>query len=424
MIFICVPICVICGSNPRLPPSPVILLRASGILPSPPGIWNPLESGIPRAGPHHADPEPSIATESRGVPIDAEATRRWLAGLGVRDPERGRRDLADLEARASSPTVAAVLIGQLATMLPDCPDPGMALTNLERFVAAAPDGVEATDALATSPRTTEILVQLFSTSQYFSELLIRDPAAIHWLRGGADRRDRQTLIDDLWAEVRFERAGDEAVRLAIRRFRHREMLRVGYNDIVRGLPLEITTLDLSHLADACIEAACRVARRNAVERHGEPIGRDGKPARFVVLALGKLGGEELNYSSDIDLIFLYDEEGRTDGPRARRRTPSSSPGWAARSSGCSPTTPSRASPTGSTCGSGPKATRGRSRGRSPRRFGYYETSGRTWERQALIKCRPVAGRPGARRRASSTAITPVRLSGATSRGPRSPRSRR
>ena len=54
------------------------------------------------------------------------------------------------------------------------------------------------------------------------------------------------------------------------------MLRIGYNDIVRGLPLEMITLDLSHLADACVEAACRLARRHAEERHGAPPGRDGR----------------------------------------------------------------------------------------------------------------------------------------------------
>ncbi len=166
------------------------------------------------------------------------------------------------------------------------------------------------------PRTTEVLVQLFSTSQHFSELMIRDPALLDWLRGGAEPRDRDALIDDLWDELAAAAGDEEAERLAIRRFRQREMLRIGYDDIVRGLPLEVTTLDLSYLADACVEAACRLARRRAEERHGVPQGRDGKPARFVVLALGKLGGGELNYSSDIDLIFLYDDEGQTDRAEA------------------------------------------------------------------------------------------------------------
>ena len=77
----------------------------------------------------------------------------------------------------------------------------------------------------------------------------------------------------------------------------------------------MTTLDLSNLADACIEAAVRLARDWTEARYGFPRRPDGSPARFVVLGLGKLGGTELNYSSDIDLVFLYDEDGATLGPR-------------------------------------------------------------------------------------------------------------
>ena len=151
------------------------------------------------------------------------------------------------------------------------------------------------------------------------------------------------------------------------------------------------TPDLSHLADACVEAAYRLATRNAIERHGAPIGDDGRPGRFVVLALGKLGGEELNYSSDIDLIYLYDEEGRTDGHSADLGRPN----IFARVGGevvrlLSDHTPigrpyrvdMRLRPDGE---QGPLA---RSLAAT---LGYYETTGRTWERQALIKCRPVAG---------------------------------
>ena len=75
----------------------------------------------------------------------------------------------------------------------------MALTNLERFVAANPrPGGGARRAWSDDPRPLEILLQLFSTSQYFSELIIRDPASPAWLRDGADRRDRTTLIAELW----------------------------------------------------------------------------------------------------------------------------------------------------------------------------------------------------------------------------------
>ncbi len=289
--------------------------------------------------------------------------------------------------------MAASLIAQLATRLevalPRCPDPGMALTNLERFVAASTDPRLTLTSLVEDSRPIEIVIQLFSTSQFFSELMIRDPSLLDWLRAGADRRDPGQLIDDLWAALQ-EAPSDENRRLVLRQFRLREVLRIGYNDIVRDQPLELITLDLAHLADACVEVAVRLARLSAEVRHGRPAVGRHQTARFVVLALGKLGGEELNYSSDIDLIFVYDQEGETTGPKVvsnaeffarvgaevvRTLSDHTNLGLAYR-------VDMRLRPEGD---QGPLA---RSLAAT---LGYYQTSGRTWERQALIKCRAVAG---------------------------------
>ena len=89
------------------------------------------------------------------------------------------------------------------------------------------------------------------------------------------------------------------------------------------------TRQISYLADAIVEAAVDFATRQVSEKQARRNGRDGEPPRFVVLALGKLGGRELNYSSDIDLVFLYDADGRPTAPR-RRATASSSSGSPAR----------------------------------------------------------------------------------------------
>ena len=278
---------------------------------------------------------------------------------------------------------------RLDALLPRCPDPGMALANLERFVAACPRPDEMIVLLSESARTTEILVQLFSTSQHLSELMTRDPSLLDWLRWGAERRDRDALVFDLWPRSP-PRADEAEQRLVLRRFRQREMLRIGYNDIVRGLPLEVITQDLSALADACVEAACRLARARVEARHGVPSGRDGRPARFVVLALGKLGGQELNYSSDIDLIFLYDVEGQTSGPRVV-----SNAEFFARMGG----EVVRLLADHTALGQAyrvdmrlrPEGEQGALARSLAATLGYYETTGRTWERQALIKCRPIAG---------------------------------
>jgi glutamate-ammonia-ligase adenylyltransferase len=320
-----------------------------------------------------------------------ELIHGWLAGLGILDPRRAARDLADLTARAGPDClklVAAIAV-QLDDVLPRCADPGMALGNLERFVAAVPSVASTLRSLAANPRTTEMLLEIFSTSQYYSEVLFRDPELVDWLRGGPDRPDRAALIDDLWSTL-SALSTEQEQSLALRRFRQRESLRIGYNDIVRGFPLELVTEDLSDLADACVEGAVRAARSRATARFGAPLGSSGNPARFVVLGLGKLGGRELNYSSDVDLVFLYDDEGQTTGPKVvsnaeffarvgsdvvRLLAQHTALGMAYR-------VDMRLRPDGE------EGALARSLEAT---LGYYVTRGRTWERQALLKCRPVAG---------------------------------
>ena len=99
----------------------------------------------------------------------------------------------------------------------------------------------------------------------------------------------------------------------LRWFRHREMCRILWRDLNGQSTLEESLSDLTALADACILAALDFACRNVSARHGQPRAASGEPSEMAVVGMGKLGGGELNFSSDIDLIFVYSEEGRTDG---------------------------------------------------------------------------------------------------------------
>jgi glutamate-ammonia-ligase adenylyltransferase len=141
-----------------------------------------------------------------------------------------------------------------------------------------------------------------------------------------------------------------------------------------------------------LECALATAVRKVSSRFGQPCTRGGEPARCVLLAFGKLGGEELNYSSDVDLMFLYDEEG---GTRGRAGTPITNDDFFARvisevmrllttytDRGLAYRIDLRLRPEGQR---GPLA---RSLAST---LAYYDTFGRTWERQALIKVRPIAG---------------------------------
>ena len=279
---------------------------------------------------------------------------------------------------------------QLGQHLARCPDPDMALNNLDRFVAQARNPLSLGTLFERDPTAMPTLVQIFSTSQHLSDLLVADPEGFDLLRltEGAPVA-RQMLVEDLVAEV-SALEHEQTVLRSLRRFKRRETLRIAYGDIVREQSLQTVTAQISYLADAILEGALHAAWRKLRAQRGDPIGPDGRRARFVVLGMGKLGGCELNYSSDVNLIFLYDEEGKTDGPRpvsnheffehlarelVRLLTESTELGSVYR-------VDLRLRPDGQR---GPMVMG------LPAMLNYYDGRGRTWERQAYIKARPVAG---------------------------------
>ncbi|MGR9051905.1 MAG: bifunctional [glutamate--ammonia ligase]-adenylyl-L-tyrosine phosphorylase/[glutamate--ammonia-ligase] adenylyltransferase, partial [Gammaproteobacteria bacterium] len=102
------------------------------------------------------------------------------------------------------------------------------------------------------------------------------------------------------------------VMAALRRFRRREMVRIAWRDLAGWAKLQETMSELTALAEFCVQYALDFVHAKAVERRGAPILADGCTQGLVVLGMGKLGAYELNYSSDIDLIFAYAEDGVLD----------------------------------------------------------------------------------------------------------------
>lgn len=120
-------------------------------------------------------------------------------------------------------------------------------------------------------------------------------------------------LETMVAETGGMTANDAKMRL--RQFRNRFMLRILWRDLHELADLDETLIQLSALADSCIAAATAVALHELDERYGRVRNRSGDEVPLVVLGMGKLGGRELNFSSDIDLIFCYSEEGETDGDK-------------------------------------------------------------------------------------------------------------
>jgi len=194
----------------------------------------------------------------------------------------------------------------------------MALNNLERH-AAVVDRSVLYATLAQHPGALPLLVRVLGSSQFLADALRRRPQALAWLL--EPRTMRVWLPEDLAAELAqalapFETR--EARMRGLRRVKYRHLLRIGARDLLGDADLAVTTAELAHLADACLAEALAFAEAAARVAYGAPRDATGAETGVAVVAMGKLGGEELNYSSDIDLMFAYGADGETTGGRHGR----------------------------------------------------------------------------------------------------------
>jgi glutamate-ammonia-ligase adenylyltransferase len=247
------------------------------------------------------------------APADDKKALSELKRLGFADP---RGALANLHALTPDPLDADLfepLLPRLLKEMSEAPDPDMALNNLERL-AAQGERAALFRLLGSHPGAVHLVAKLGGTSQFLADTLRRRPTLLSWLLEPGTMR--QWLADELEAELeQSARAFDrpEARWNALRRFKYRQLLRIGCRDILGDADLTVTTEELSRMADVCLSAAWRWAEAELRQRYGEPRGEDGTPAGLAVIGMGKLGGDELNYSSDIDLVFVYGDDGETSG---------------------------------------------------------------------------------------------------------------
>jgi glutamate-ammonia-ligase adenylyltransferase len=166
--------------------------------------------------------------------------------------------------------------------------------------------------LATGTPASDRLIRLVASSEYAAGVLGRE---WEWFASalaarGIDGPAPATLDPEM--DILSD---DESVKAALRQFRHREMLRILWRAIDRTDDVWSTLESLSDLADTLIEFCMRYAEASLRQRFGSVVDADGRTVSPVVLAMGKLGGRELNFSSDVDLIFLYTRDGHSDGER-------------------------------------------------------------------------------------------------------------
>jgi glutamate-ammonia-ligase adenylyltransferase len=286
-------------------------------------------------------------------------------------------------------SIAAKLSGsaeaheQLATVLADLSasaNPGAALVNFLRYLDAtgAAGVVLGTMAAGKPPR--ELLATIFGASQYMSDIVVRNPGYLYWLleKHVWDYPDTQeSHLAELETDVaRFATAAGKLN--AVRRFQRRILLKIGALDLMGVRTVEETALSLSHLADSITETVLRILWDQS---SGGGKGRD--VAGFAVLALGKLGGRELNYSSDIDLIYICDDaDDATIGERTKLARNLTSALADVSAEGHLYRVDLRLRPDGK---AGPLVNP------TSALLVYYQNRGRPWEFQAMLKARVIAG---------------------------------
>jgi glutamate-ammonia-ligase adenylyltransferase len=227
---------------------------------------------------------------------------RLLKNLSFRDPARARALAVNLAAHLPKP-----LQDRLVLLMSGSPDPDQALLNLSRLLERYPDSFQR---FTGPPMALPILVAVFSHSQFLSDEILKAPEWIEDL-SEADDLHRVLTADEYLERLEHTLAAigpgvPPAVDLA--RFRRRQILRILIRDVLGYGTVSDTTEELSNLADAIIDFAYFRILHQLTVRYGEP-----GDSTFSVLSLGKLGGRELNYSSDIDLMFLYSNNGETQG---------------------------------------------------------------------------------------------------------------
>lgn len=188
--------------------------------------------------------------------------------------------------------------------------------NLDAFIAAA---AESSISIPDTFISDTFLNRIWAFSEFISRNCIHNPApAVELLETGDLGRaygsdEFQNRVSNALSGITDEQELGSALRL----LRQREMIRIAWRDLAGKADLMEVISDLSAFADACIDGALTLLHKWQTHEIGTPYSEDGIPQRLVVIGMGKLGARELNFSSDVDLIFTFPESGETQGgPRS------------------------------------------------------------------------------------------------------------
>jgi len=234
-----------------------------------------------------------------------------LLGLHLEDPQKAWQVLTTINEQANFPELYPKFFPSLIECLAQSYNPEIALNNFHRLTEKIKDREHLYSLLSISGEFLKVLTILFSGSQVLTDTLLSNPTYLDWLSEEetlSKPKTKDILYRDFYA-MAGEDCPPKEIPSFLRKFKKREYIRIGLRDLMGVVELDEHVGSLSDLADVCLQIACDYADQTLKEKHGVPMYEDPegqlKESEFTVLSMGKLGGRELNYSSDIDLIYIY-----------------------------------------------------------------------------------------------------------------------
>ncbi|MEE9258343.1 MAG: hypothetical protein V3U37_02270, partial [Nitrospinaceae bacterium] len=323
-----------------------------------------------------------------------------LTRCGFEHPDKAWRILTALSEQTHFARLYPLFFTSFLSSVSQSYNPDIALNNFERLTGEIPDKDHLYALLSNSPFLLQALTVLFSGSQMLTDALLSNPSYVDWLNDPdtlTQPKTRDMLYRDFYDLVGTDELTDQTPAL-LRKFKKREYIRLGLRDLMGLVDLRENVESLSDLADVCLQVAYEYSIKILKEKYGTPVytGADGNEfeSEFAILSMGKLGARELNYSSDIDLIYIYTSsmgETRPDNGQ----TLITNHEFHTKLGQAITQTLHEITPDGNVfrvdLDLRPEGRSGELVKSLTSCETYYESWGRTWERQALIKARVSAG---------------------------------
>ncbi len=247
--------------------------------------------------------------------LSKQAIESLLQPYGFRDTKKADLNLQCISKAPRDRALFSNILKAALEAFSESPDPDLALNNFERFTQTAFSKTGLLSYLNESIPTLFRSVKIFGGSPFLSDILIRNPEYFYWVFDITTLEKPKTKIGlkkELQVALRVSK--NKMWQLEILRiFKRKEILRIGVRDLIQTASVQQTLKEVTNLADVLIEAAQKICEAALRLKYGRPDvskpqdQKKGLRSGFTIIALGKLGSRELNFSSDVDLIYVYEK---------------------------------------------------------------------------------------------------------------------